>query len=192
MVIASRYKLQARVNGQYDVNGQKELIFKDKAVSRDYVEQRNTHPNNELWVIDEQKTTEYYAQREINLEAKKLKEESGKIGAEQIVHALLKEARGTATQAAPAPKVEETVSPPVEEETVEEDTTEDDNNDTGNDEGGEDTTAVNPREEYKGKTIEELREIAEGLGVTPHHKAKEEKIIDLILEKKGEGVNDEN
>ena len=71
LVWAERYELMVKIQGktEYDPNGQKRLVMKGKLVKRSYVEARNAQKNNELYIIDEEKTTELLKERAKNIEA---------------------------------------------------------------------------------------------------------------------------
>lgn len=69
MVLAEKYELQVKIPGStaYSVKGQKKLVHGKKLVPRIYVEQRNSHANNELYVVYEEETEKLMEQREKNI-----------------------------------------------------------------------------------------------------------------------------
>lgn len=94
MVVATKYKLTEATSlkqGTFNKNGSKKKIH-TKIVKRSFVEDRNSHNNNELYVIDEAATEEMEARREANINAK-----SGKpakvveLNKDVITHVLTKE-----------------------------------------------------------------------------------------------------
>lgn len=72
MVVATKYKLTQAISikaGTWNKKSGREKIH-TKIVSRAFVEDRNSHENNELYVIDEQATIEMQEKREANINAK--------------------------------------------------------------------------------------------------------------------------
>lgn len=69
MVVAEKYELEVKIPGEqgYQVKGQKRLVHGKKLVPRAWVEDRNSHPNNELYVIYEDDTAELMKVREQNI-----------------------------------------------------------------------------------------------------------------------------
>lgn len=66
MVWATKYVLKSPISlkdGTWDKNGAKEEVH-SKLLPRAFVEDRNAHNNNELYIIDEEKTTELMKLRE--------------------------------------------------------------------------------------------------------------------------------
>lgn len=66
MVWATKYKLLSPISlkdGKWDKSGAKEEVH-SKLMPRAFVEDRNAHDNNELYVIDEERTAELMKQRE--------------------------------------------------------------------------------------------------------------------------------
>lgn len=69
MVWATKYKLLSPISlkdGKWDKSGAKQEIH-SKLMPRAFVEDRNSHDNNEIYVIDEVKTAELMKQREISI-----------------------------------------------------------------------------------------------------------------------------
>lgn len=69
MVWATKYKLLSPISlkdGKWDKGGAKQEIH-SKLMPRAFVEDRNKHDNNELYVIDEEKTAELMKQREVSI-----------------------------------------------------------------------------------------------------------------------------
>lgn len=92
MVIADKYQLLEPINqGQqiYNENGSKKHISR-KAVLRSFVEERNSHKNNELYVIDEEATKEFYELREESIKANKLKEAKEKLSQADLIDIMMK------------------------------------------------------------------------------------------------------
>lgn len=72
MVVATKYRLTQPVSmkeGTWNKKSGKEKIH-TKIVSRAFVEDRNSHENNELYVIDEQATIEMQEKRNANINSK--------------------------------------------------------------------------------------------------------------------------
>ena len=88
IVIASKYKLLTRRNGSYDKDGTKELEQKDKVLNRSYVENRNEHDNNELYVIDEEKTKEILKLREVEIEENSIKRKKESLGQSDLIDVM--------------------------------------------------------------------------------------------------------
>lgn len=79
MVFAAKYKLLEPLSlqeGTWNPEGRKKLV-KEVIIPRRVVEDRNAHNNNELWVIDEEKTAALMKEREQNIikNAEKAKKE---------------------------------------------------------------------------------------------------------------------
>ena len=73
MVVATKYRLKemkSQKDGTWNLKGSKEDLG-TKILKRSFVEDRNSHQNNELYVVDEKKTEEMLELREANIEAKK-------------------------------------------------------------------------------------------------------------------------
>ena len=73
--MASKYELEVKIKGgtAYQEDGQKTLVHENKFISRWWVEDRNLHNNNELYVIDEEATDAAYIKREKNQKENALK-----------------------------------------------------------------------------------------------------------------------
>lgn len=72
MVVATKYRLTTAISikqGTFKKNGNKEKIH-TKIVKRSFVEDRNSHNNNELYIIDEDATEKMIAKREANINSK--------------------------------------------------------------------------------------------------------------------------
>jgi len=98
MVVATKYRLKETLSvkaGTYNKKGSKENLGK-KIVARAYVEDRNSHENNELYIIDEQATEEMVAKRQANIDARNggtpvKKEVVAPKNNQKIMHTLTKE-----------------------------------------------------------------------------------------------------
>ncbi len=97
MVVATKYRLKETVSvtkGTYNKKGSKENLGK-KIVARAFVEDRNSHENNELYIIDEKATEEMVIERQKNIDKKNgvVVEEEVVVpeGDEKVMHTLTKE-----------------------------------------------------------------------------------------------------
>ena len=91
MVVATKYKLTQPLSinaGTWNKDGAKEEVH-TKIVPRAFVEDRNYHNNNELYIIDEAATDEMMEQRELNIieNAKKAKRE--KMSTSDLIDAIV-------------------------------------------------------------------------------------------------------
>lgn len=92
MVWATKYQLLSPLSlkdGKWDKNGAKKEL-KSGLVSRQFVEDRNSHDNNELYVIDEEKTAELMKQREVNSKLNVEKAKREQVGFADLVEGLTK------------------------------------------------------------------------------------------------------
>lgn len=91
LVVVNKYKLKVKKPGQtgYEIDGQRDKVAENIAVSRAFVEARNSQSNNEYYEIDEEATKEYLVKREacIKLKAELKKKES--IGQSDMVDAVI-------------------------------------------------------------------------------------------------------
>jgi hypothetical protein len=86
MVVATKYRLETpkSINkGTWDEKGAKTKLT-TKLVPRAYVEERNSTNNRELYIIDEEATKEFLAQREANIKSKANKKVSSNETADAI------------------------------------------------------------------------------------------------------------
>lgn len=152
MVVATKYKLLAPesiLQGTFKKDGPKEMVHK-KTVLRKFVEDRNSHNNNELYIIDEEATAEMLILREKNIVenvAKKKREKTSTSDLVEAIHLLV-------PKDASAP-----VSQPVA---------------TANDITGHNGTL------FVDMTEGELRQYSVDNGIEQHHKAKEKGLIKVI------------
>jgi hypothetical protein len=90
MVVAKKYKLLTPISivaGTFDKKGQKEFVHK-KIVPRQFVEDRNSHNNNELYVIDEEATKEMILMREEELKKNEIKKAKENVSMSDLVTAI--------------------------------------------------------------------------------------------------------
>ncbi len=152
MVVATKYKLKEGVRfreGVWKDSGRFEKV-NTNIVSREFVEQRNKHDNNENYIIDEEATAEMMEQRELNIieNAKMAKRE--KMTTSDLVDAIVG-AKAT------SPKKEKPAKKEVEEIDV------------------TDTDTPN-----KGWTLESLQQYCRDNDIKHHHANKEVKLLELI------------
>ncbi len=162
MVVASKYQLEVPIVGKtaYKTDGQKILKQKDKIVPRHYVENRNSHPNNELWVIDEEKTAKMVVQREKNIIANLEKDRREKVSTADLVDAIAgKVAKDVVPKVVPI----ETVKEPVKE--------------TSSTNDSEQPLEGEPNEEW---TIPQLKEYCDSNSITYHAASGVNKLMELI------------
>ena len=111
-VWADRYVLKELVSvreGKYNQNGSKEL--KGSALyTRSYVVARNLVDNNELYVIDEEKTSELMKIREENIKKQAEENEKVKESKEDVLANALLKALGKTASPEPAKEVKEAVN----------------------------------------------------------------------------------
>jgi hypothetical protein len=107
MVVADKYKLTQPLSinaGTWKKDGVKEHIHR-KIVTRDFVENRNSHTNNELYIIDEEATLEMIEQREKNIILNAEKSRKEKMTTSDLVEAII----GNQKPKVKKPKAEKTV-----------------------------------------------------------------------------------
>lgn len=92
MVVAKKYELQAqRVDGSqksYDKQGQKKLIHGNKQMPLEWVEDRNSQSNNELYVIDEEATVELESLRAESIKNKETEKKNEKLTVSDLLSAI--------------------------------------------------------------------------------------------------------
>lgn len=118
MVVATKYQLKIPISiktGTWDKKGAKEKIH-TKIVPRLFVEQRNEHNNNEVYVIDEKATEKMVLDREANIKAQLEKKKTDSLTTSDLINAVIGN-----TPEAPAPTPTPT---PVPENTTPEVTAE--------------------------------------------------------------------
>jgi hypothetical protein len=152
MVVATKYKLKETLSinaGTWRKDGAKEKIH-TKIVSREFVENRNSHNNNELYIIDEDATLEMMEQRELNIIENAKKAKRDKMDMSDLIEAVVgtKEAKPKKTRKA-VKEVE-----PVNEST-----------------GSVDMSDW---------TLEELQQYCRDNDIKHHHANKEAKLLELI------------
>lgn len=167
MVVATKYRLLVPISikeGTFDPNGQKQQLGKPKLLSRDFVEQRNAHNNNELYIIDEEKTVELMQQREENIRIKNEADKLNNISPQDVVNALVNAAKGTAeTPKKAAPKKVEKVEEPKAERVV--------------------LPEGEPNEDWDKS---QLQQYCDERGLEYHHKAGKEKLLETIKASRNE------
>lgn len=89
-VVADKYILQAKSNGKYLKEGTRQLVQKGKVLPRTYVEDRNSHENNELYVIDETATEELQELRAQSLKENEAKRKKESLTQADLVDAMVK------------------------------------------------------------------------------------------------------
>lgn len=97
MVMAKKYELQAKVvinnESVFDVNGQKVLKHGNRIMPRQWVEDRNSQKNNELYVIDEEATKEIPKMREKAIAENNAKAKKEKMTMADLVDAVVETKR---------------------------------------------------------------------------------------------------
>jgi hypothetical protein len=91
MVVARKYRLLSPIsikNGTFDKDGAKKLIHDNKIIPREFVEQRNSFNNNELYVIDKKATELYLKQREEQILINQEKAKKDKLSVSDLVDAI--------------------------------------------------------------------------------------------------------
>lgn len=93
MVVARKYELTERDTREgsktaYKTDGAKREIHGDKLIPRHWVEERNSHPNNEHYVIDEEKTAKMVIEREKNVKKNAIADKRSKATMADLVDAL--------------------------------------------------------------------------------------------------------
>lgn len=90
MVMASKYELQVKIPGKtaYQKDGQKKQVHENKAMPRWWVEDRNSHENNEIYIIDEEATEEYNNSRAANVKANELKKKKANVSMADLVEVV--------------------------------------------------------------------------------------------------------
>jgi len=90
MVVATKYKLLASdsiLQGTFKKDGPKEKIH-TKNILRKFVEDRNTHNNNELYIIDEEATAEMLKARDKKIIENVAKKKLAKTSTADLVEAI--------------------------------------------------------------------------------------------------------
>lgn len=119
MVVATKYQLKVPISlktGTWDKKGAKEKMGKAKILTREFVEQRNSHDNNEIYVIDEKATDKMVKDREVQILKNKEKAKRDNMTTADLVEAV----QG-GTPVAPTPKpttTVEAISEAISEEKV--------------------------------------------------------------------------
>lgn len=152
MVVASKYQLLTRINGQYKEDGDKKLIFEDRVVSEDTVTRANTEHRghgNIMWVVNEEKTAELPNMREekaLQMQAKSQAEAASK---DDLAKAIIRNLREEGNK--PAKKTKKAEPKEAEE-----------------------------NGEYSNLSIDELKALCDERGIEYHHKAGKGKLIELL------------
>lgn len=118
MVMASKYELQVKIPGKtaYQKDGQKKQVHGNKAMPRWWVEDRNSHENNEIYIIDEEATEKYNNSRAANVKANELKKKKANVSMADLVDVV---AEAVADKPKKKAKKVEEVDNSSEEDTVE-------------------------------------------------------------------------
>jgi len=90
MVVATKYQLKNPISlksGTWDEKGHKEEI-RTSIVPRAFVEERNSHKNNEIYVIDEEATAEMLIKREEQIKLNEIKAKREKMSTADLVEAV--------------------------------------------------------------------------------------------------------
>ena len=91
MVIADKYQLLEPINQSqqiYNEKGSKKHLGR-KAVLRSFVDERNQHKNNELYIIDEEATKEFYEKREAQIILNKQREAKEKLSQADLIDLMI-------------------------------------------------------------------------------------------------------
>lgn len=91
MVWAKKWQLKTPLSlkaGTYDPNGTKEMKHDWKLVPRDWVEYRNSQPNNELYEVDEEETDRLMELREENIKLQEEKKKKESVSNADLVGAI--------------------------------------------------------------------------------------------------------
>lgn len=155
-VVATKYRLLEAVSlkeNKYNVNGSKENLG-TKIVPRQYVEDRNSQVNNELYIIDEDATVEMLKKREQSIIENNAKAEKEKVSNADIVTALVNKISGNKEVEKPK-KVEKEAKKEVES-----------------------------NDEYAKYSTDDLKKQLESKGIEYHHKAGRSKLIELLTNNK--------
>lgn len=161
MVWATKYQLKTPKSiqqGTFDPNGQKEEQG-SRLLPRDWVEDRNSQENNELYVVDEEYTAQLMKQREQNIIDNAEKAKFDNVGTADLVKAIA----GLTGAAKSEPEVKKPEPKKVAE-----------------------PVSIDPYEaELKAMEKAELQQICINTKVEGYHHAMgEEKLIELILKSK--------
>ena len=91
MVMAKKYELQVKIQGStaYQKDGQRKLIHDNKFIQRWWVEERNKHENNELYVVDEEATEAAYELQAKNIEENAEKAKRSKVSMADLVDSVV-------------------------------------------------------------------------------------------------------
>jgi hypothetical protein len=163
MVLASKYRLKEPISvkdGSFNEKGSKEFLSK-KLVNRDWAEDRNSHPNNELYVFHEEETEELMELREQNILDNAEKERRANVSQADLIDAI-----AGRTKSEPKPKA--TKKKVVKEEPKEE--------------PKEEKTEETKEDKSPGvdSSLEELKLFCKSKGIKHHHKAGKGKLLELI------------
>lgn len=91
MVFARKWQLMTPISmksGTFDKNGQKKELHDWKLVPRYWVEQRNSHDNNELYEVDEEMTADAMRQRDKNIKLNEEKRSKEAVSNSDLVGAI--------------------------------------------------------------------------------------------------------
>jgi len=91
MVFARKWQLKTPVSiksGTFDKKGSKEMKHDWKLVPRYWVEQRNSHDNNEWYEVDEEMTADAMILREKNIKLNEEKREKESVSTSDLVGAI--------------------------------------------------------------------------------------------------------
>ena len=166
--MASKYELEVKMKGStaYQKDGQKRLVHDNKFLPRWWVEDRNMHENNELYLIDEEATEEAYKLREQSIKDNELKKKKESVTMADLV-GVVAEAVSDKPKKKKAKKVvlaEDDSETDLKDEPVE----------------TNDSETIEELEDY---SVEELQHYCSVHGIKYHHKAGKSKLLELIKNK---------
>ncbi len=87
MVVATKYKL-SRLNGAWSKEQKTKICT--KVVSRQFVEDRNSHDNNEYYIIDEEATAELQEKRQEQIQLNAVKKAKKNLDQTDLIDAFVK------------------------------------------------------------------------------------------------------
>lgn len=215
MVVARKYELTERDTSEgsktaYKTDGAKREIHGDKLVPRHWVEERNSHPNNEHYVIDEDKTAEMMIQRDKNVKENAIKDKRSKATMADLVDALSGNRSGVpvlSEELTSEPDVskeelskkdneiielkkklegQEDANKILAEEVAKKDTAKDESSKSGdeNEEKGDEDVVLPEGEPSAEWTITQMQKYLDDRKIGYHKAAKEVRLLEIINENK--------
>lgn len=199
MVVASKWRLQVAISakhGEYDKDGQKKQLKSRIVIPRAKAMQDNEAKNNILWIIDEEATKEFYAQREKNINRKAEEARRANVGNADLVDAIVAMASGKlpATSATTSNAISDT----SKDDEIAALKAQLDHANTQNSMLVEELNKVaepliekktEPEDapqqqssEFEAMTLDQLRAACDEKGIKYHHLAKEGKLVELLTE----------